>query len=105
MIARKPYTWRRKSKSAETRWRKAFLVSHPDCEAYPILVRAHHPQAEHCKRRSDQVHERLKRSRGGSPTDPAIVMALCWSCHEWTEAEVADATELGLLIPSWERAS
>jgi hypothetical protein len=53
--------------------------------------------------RAVDVHERIKRSRGGSITDPdqAHMVTLCRACHEMTEAEPAEATRRRLLLPSW----
>lgn len=55
--------------------------------------------------RAVDVHERIKRSRGGSITDPdqAHMVTLCRPCHELTEAEPAEATQRRLLLPSWHR--
>lgn len=53
--------------------------------------------------RSVDVHERLKRSRGGVITDPiqAHMVTACRACHDWTEAEPRLATERRMLLPSW----
>lgn len=53
--------------------------------------------------RAVDVHERLKRSRGGKITDPAQahMVTLCRPCHEMTEAQPAEATRRRLLLPSW----
>lgn len=53
--------------------------------------------------RSVDVHERIKRSRGGSITDPdqAHMVTLCRACHELTETHPAEATRRRLLLPSW----
>lgn len=55
--------------------------------------------------RAVDVHERLKRSRGGKITDPdqAHMVTLCRACHELTESEPAEATRRALLLPSWHR--
>ena len=55
--------------------------------------------------RAVDVHERLKRSRGGIITDAeqAHMMTVCRSCHEMTEAEVAEAERRRLLLPSWHK--
>lgn len=55
--------------------------------------------------RSVDVHERIKRSRGGSITDPdqAHMVALCRACHEMTEREPAEATRRQMLLPSWHK--
>lgn len=44
------------------------------------------------------VHEKLRRSAGGSITDDANVLALCRPCHEWVHANPADAIAKGLLL-------
>lgn len=50
-----------------------------------------------------ELHETLKRSRfSGAATDPRYQRLLCPAHHDWTEAEPAAATEVGLLVPSWE---
>jgi hypothetical protein len=53
--------------------------------------------------RSTEVHEKLKRSRGGSIVDDANVAALCRRCHRFTEEYPRLSTMAGLLIPSWQR--
>ena len=51
------------------------------------------------------VHERLKRSRGGNILDPiqAHMVTACRTCHDWTEREPAAATAARMLLPSWHR--
>lgn len=55
--------------------------------------------------RSVDVHERLKRSRGGDILDPvqAHMVTACRACHDWTEREPAAATAARALLPSWHR--
>lgn len=55
--------------------------------------------------RAVDVHERLKRSRGGSILDPvqAHMVTACRTCHDWTEREPAAATRARMLLPSWHR--
>lgn len=50
-----------------------------------------------------EVHERLKRSRGGSIIDPTHghMVTTCRACHELTEAQPAEATRRRMLLPSW----
>lgn len=49
-----------------------------------------------------ELHEVVKRSRWhGAATDPSVQVLLCAPHHDFTEAEPARATELGLLQPSW----
>lgn len=42
-------------------------------------------------------HERLPRSRGGSPYDLANVITLCRSHHEWVHGHPREAREFDLL--------
>lgn len=53
--------------------------------------------------RAVDVHERLKRSRGGSITDErhGHMVTACRPCHDWTEREPAAATVARMLLPSW----
>lgn len=55
--------------------------------------------------RAVDVHERLKRSRGGSITDPSHghMVTACRPCHDWTEREPALATARRMLLPSWHK--
>lgn len=55
------------------------------------------------RRRSAEVHEKLKRSRGGSIIDDANVLALDRGCHQFTEDYPRLATLAGMLTPSWRR--
>lgn len=72
---------------------RALLAERPRCEGRWVCRGA----------RAVDVHERLKRSRGGIITDPdqAHMVTLCRPCHEMTEAEPAEATRRRLLLPSW----
>lgn len=48
------------------------------------------------------VHEPLKRSRGGNYLDADQCVVLCRNHHEWAEGDGQEiATELGLLVHSW----
>ena len=69
------------------------LAERPVCE---VRARCHGARAV-------DVHERLKRSRGGNILDPAQahMVTACRACHDWTEAEVAKATAARMLLPSW----
>ena len=53
--------------------------------------------------RAVDVHERLKRSRGGNILDPvqAHMVTACRACHEMTESHPAEATRRRMLLPSW----
>lgn len=54
-----------------------------------------------CGRFADDVHEPGMRSRGADPTDPQQGVPICRHHHERVHANPAEATRLGLLIPSW----
>lgn len=55
--------------------------------------------------RAVDVHERIKRSRGGNILDPdqAHMVTTCRPCHEMTELEPAEADRRRALLPSWHR--
>lgn len=71
------------------------------CEGRALIATVDPVAASACKKRAVDLHEKRKRSRGGSITDPANILHLCRSCHEFTEREPAAATRAGMLIPSW----
>jgi len=52
---------------------------------------------ERCGQRSQVVHERLTRARGGSITDPSNCVVLCNPCHDWIHAHPRQATQEGWL--------
>lgn len=106
-----------KRKRAQARkdaeWRKQFLHLHPWCEIGPVLMgwlemrsdsqAARWARKHPCLIFASEVHERIKRSRGGSTTDATNVMATCRPCHEFTEAHPQAAQNAGLLMsnPKW----
>ena len=71
------------------------LAERPRCEARVLCRGA----------RAVDVHERLKRSRGGRILDLAQshAITICRACHDWTEREPAEAAARRLLLPSWHR--
>lgn len=71
----------------------ALLAQFPRCQARWVCKGA----------KAVDVHERLKRSRGGSILDPvqAHMMTVCRACHEKTESDPAEAEARRLLLPSW----
>ena len=46
-------------------------------------------------------HHRKLRSRGGGH-EPENLADLCVSCHSWVHHNIAEATEAGWMIASWE---
>lgn len=69
------------------------LARYPRCQIQAVCQGA----------RAVDVHERLKRSRGGSITDErhGHMVTACRPCHDWTEREPAAATRARMLLPSW----
>ncbi len=58
-----------------------------------------------CDGRAVDCHELLRRSQGGSLTDPSNLLLLCRSCHSWATEHPADAVTAGLSRWSWQDAS
>lgn len=63
-----------------------------------------------CRRRIEGLHERRKRSAGGSLVNPENLIPACNWCNGWVEDEPADARDLfgaTLVVregdPEWER--
>jgi hypothetical protein len=99
-----------------TKWRQQYLAEHPNCEidlswGSSLLgltldecsVVFHWIGFRPCTWQSVDVHEVIKRGRGGSTTDEGNVLACCRNCHDFTEAHPRVATALGLLAsnPKW----
>jgi hypothetical protein len=68
------------------------LSERPWCEACELLER---PGVK-VSMASQDVHEILPRSAGGSLTDPANLLCLCRGCHMYLHAHPAKALALGL---------
>lgn len=71
------------------------------CEAGPLIALVDPVWASKCLGRGSEMHEKLKRSRGGSITDPENIVYVCRCCHMFTEEFPYLATQVGLLVPSW----
>lgn len=92
----KPQSVKRQAAMVERRALVAqLLAARPTCEARWVCRGA----------RAVDVHERIKRSRGGNILDPdqAHMVTVCRACHEMTEREPAEATRRRMLLPSWHR--
>lgn len=90
----KPRSTKRDAAMVERRKLVAQLLrERPVCEARWVCRGA----------RSVDVHERLKRSRGGNILDPAQahMVTVCRACHDMTEAEPLEAEARRMLLPSW----
>lgn len=74
-----------------------------------LLRRRSHGRCEACARLHDgpirpgvDKHEIKSRGRGGDPCDPENCLLVCRPCHDWIEANDADAVILGLSAHSWD---
>ncbi len=65
----------------------------PGCEA----------RLDGCDGRAVDCHEVLRRSQGGSLTDPGNLLLLCRTHHDWITTHPAEAVALGLSRWSWQR--
>ncbi len=114
-MKRTPLKW--KPDQAELAWRRTYLRTHSRCEGVWLIRQALRENAdmtmqdrhvlelwsEKCKGQATELHEKKRRSRGGSPVDPDNILPLCSSCHLLTEIEVRLATMAEMLMPSWEK--
>lgn len=54
-----------------------------------------------CSGHAEEWHHRQFRSRGGDDT-PENGLAVCYNCHRWIEHHIAEATENGWAVHSWD---
>lgn len=89
---------RKRLADGETAWRREELARRYWCEIGPRLAAAGHMHWRGgCLGRASELHEVIKRSRGGSTTDADNCLAVCRRCHSFSEEEVEESTRLGLL--------
>lgn len=94
---------RKKREIAETsEFRKEYLATIPDCEIGPLILEKRYTGYRNCTKRATCLHERKKRSQGGSLVDPVNLMASCTFCNGWVEDHPAMARSLGLVVHSYE---
>ena len=77
------------------------LKKHPYCVACPIFAE-HDGLVSYVRRPSQDIHELLRRSQGGSVVDEANCIAVCRSCHTRIGNYPQLAFDLGLAKRSWE---
>ena len=77
------------------------LKKHPYCVACPIFAE-HDGLVSYVRRPSQDVHELLRRSQGGSVVDEANCIAVCRPCHTRIGNYPQLAFDLGLAKRSWE---
>lgn len=81
-------------------WRCKFFAFANDATISEHLARSIRTSAGPCLG-FVSAHEVLKRSRGGSITDPKNCTPLCAHHNVWVEDEPAYAEAIGLSVPSW----
>jgi hypothetical protein len=107
----KPVGKRKTKEIAETQGVRAdYRESHPWCEIGYVMTLSDVDSVKkwyrtNCTGRSECVHERKKRSAGGSLVDPVNLLAACSNCNSWVEDHPALAKSMGLVVSSYEDAA
>jgi len=68
------------------------------CEVGDLLIKYGLHGARNCRGKVEGMHERRKRSAGGSLTNPANLVPACNVCNGWVEDNPDDAYILGLVV-------
>ena len=96
---------RSKKKEAEYRLRRPLveklLEEKPYCEACPVFAK-HDEKSTYIRQRSQDIHEIVRRSQGGSILDENNLLAVCRKCHTRIGNYPQLSFELGLARRSWE---
>lgn len=96
---------RSNKKEAEYRLRRPLveklLEEKPYCEACPVFAE-HDKKATYTRQRSQDIHEIVRRSQGGSILDESNLLAVCRNCHTRIGNYPQLSFELGLAKHSWE---
>lgn len=96
---------RSKKKEAEYRLRRPLveklLQERPYCEACPVFAE-YDEKATYIRQRSQDIHEIVRRSQGGSILDEKNLMAVCRKCHTRIGNYPQLSFELGLAKHAWE---
>jgi 5-methylcytosine-specific restriction endonuclease McrA len=94
-------------KEAEYRLRrplvKRLLGERPWCEACPVFA-AHDHKVTYVRQPSCDVHEKVRRSQGGSILDESNLLCVCRACHRRIGNHPQLAVELGLAEWGWEQS-
>jgi hypothetical protein len=94
----KPRSAKRDAEMVERRKLVAVLLTqNPWCQACAVT-----PVGATPARRSVDVHEKLRRSQGGSILDESICLCLCRLCHDWIGQNPQAAVALDLAMWSWQ---
>lgn len=98
--------YRSKKKEAEYKLRRPLvarlLEERPLCEACPKFA-AHDGLVTYRRNRSQDIHEIIRRSQGGSILDEENLLAVCRDCHRRIGNYPQLAFDLGLAKHGWER--
>lgn len=99
---------RKRSKKTEDLYKlrrplvERLLTERPWCEACPVFAE-HDQKVSYVRNRSQDIHELVRRSQGGSILDEANLLAVCRECHRRIGNGPALAFQLGLAKHGWER--
>jgi len=99
---------KRRSKKMEERYKlrrplvERLLAERPWCEACPVFAE-HDEKVTYARRQSQDIHEIVRRSQGGSILDEENLLAVCRPCHSRIGNYPALAFELGLARHGWEQ--
>lgn len=95
---------RSKKKEREYRLRRPLvaqmLTDKPYCEACPVFAE-HDGLVVYRRRLSQDIHELVRRSQGGSILDESNLIAVCRECHRRIGNSPQLAFDLGLSKPGW----
>lgn len=98
--------YRSKKKEEEYKLRrplvKRLLEERPWCEACPVFA-AHDERHVYRRNRSEDIHEMIRRSQGGSILNESNLLAVCRPCHQRIGNHPALAFDLGLAKHGWEK--
>lgn len=98
---------RRRSKKTEQKYRlrrplvEKLLSDRPYCEACPVFAQ-HDGLVTYVRNMSNDVHEIVRRSQGGSILSEDNLMTVCRKCHQRIGNYPQLAFELGLAKHAWE---
>lgn len=98
---------RRRSKKTEQKYRlrrplvEKLLSDRPYCEACPVFAQ-HDGLVTYVRNMSNDVHEIVRRSQGGSILSEDNLMTVCRKCHQRIGNYPQLAFGLGLAKHAWE---
>lgn len=99
---------RHRSKKKEEEYKKRrplvarLLQERPWCEACPIFAQ-HDGKVTYLRKPSQDVHEKVRRSQGGSILDEVNLLCVCRDCHRRIGNYPQLAFDLGLAQHGWEK--